>query len=155
MVKIWDILLTCGWFFAAIYVSILIILEIIPPIGYLIVIAFLLTGVICSVIILRFYIDFKQTEDIIEQFESGNLRPEELVVLAQEDLTLYEYFQDNEVFNQFQAINGLDLENLPEGKMICLECGKIIEEGLDFCPECGNRIPKFLQYNIYSISRRN
>jgi len=155
MVKIWDILLTCGWFCVAIYVTILIIIEIIPPIGYLVVIAFLLSGVITSAIILKYYIDSKKTEGILEQYESGNLDMGELIVLAQEDLTLYEYFQDDEVFNQFQVMDGLDLENLPEGKMICLECGEIIEEGLDFCPECGNRIPKFLQYNIYSISRRN
>lgn len=36
---------------------------------------------------------------------------------------------------------------VPQGKIKCPECKKIIEEGLTFCPECGNRIPEFLKYN--------
>ncbi len=36
--------------------------------------------------------------------------------------------------------------NLPEGKIKCPECSKIIDEGLSFCPECGNRIPDFLRF---------
>ena len=36
---------------------------------------------------------------------------------------------------------------LPENKIQCPDCKKIIDEGLSFCPECGSRIPEFLRFN--------
>ncbi|MHA1273133.1 MAG: zinc ribbon domain-containing protein [Promethearchaeota archaeon] len=41
---------------------------------------------------------------------------------------------------------------IPEHKIKCPECGKIIDEGLTFCPECGNRIPEFLRFGPGSSS---
>ncbi|MHA1148869.1 MAG: zinc ribbon domain-containing protein [Promethearchaeota archaeon] len=35
---------------------------------------------------------------------------------------------------------------LPENKIQCPDCKKIIDEGLSFCPECGTRIPDFLKF---------
>ena len=37
---------------------------------------------------------------------------------------------------------------IPESKIQCPECKKIIDEGLTFCPECGSRIPTFLQFHL-------
>lgn len=38
-------------------------------------------------------------------------------------------------------------EKIPQNKIKCPECKRIIDEGLIFCPECGNRIPKFYRFN--------
>ena len=37
--------------------------------------------------------------------------------------------------------------NIPDDKIRCAECGKLIDEGLTFCPECGERIPEFLRFS--------
>lgn len=36
---------------------------------------------------------------------------------------------------------------IPEGKVKCPDCEKLIDEGLAFCPECGSRIPDFLRFS--------
>ncbi len=156
MVKIWEFVLSFGWFCAAILIaliSILIILDVIPLVLFLIVIAFFLCGGIASVIFTKYDKDSKQIEEIIEHYELGNLNLEELNYLAQGDLILQKYLQGIDEYNQFIVIDSLNIEIVPEGKIKCPNCDEIIEEGLIFCPECGNRIPRFLQYNLYSTTR--
>jgi len=52
-----------------------------------------------------------------------------------------------ELEEQLSITSTQNIGRLPEGKIKCPECKRLIDEGLSFCPECGERIPEFLRFN--------